>query len=162
LAYLLDTNTFIEAKNLFYRFAVCPAFWDWIAREHGAGLLMSIDEVQIELTKGNDDLSRWAAAQTATFFLRRDTATVAAAPAVSAWAAGRPFTQAAIQDFFASADYWLIAYALAHSHTVVTRETSDPNSKKKVKIPDACLGVGVPCKSPFDLLEDEGAVFVLQ
>jgi hypothetical protein len=30
MAYLLDTNVFIEAKNRHYGFDFCPAFWDWI------------------------------------------------------------------------------------------------------------------------------------
>jgi hypothetical protein len=31
MAYLLDSNVFIQAKNLHYGFDFCPAFWDWIA-----------------------------------------------------------------------------------------------------------------------------------
>ena len=27
--YLLDSNVFIQAKNLYYGFDFCPAFWDW-------------------------------------------------------------------------------------------------------------------------------------
>jgi hypothetical protein len=27
--YLLDTNVFIQARNLHYGFDFCPAFWDW-------------------------------------------------------------------------------------------------------------------------------------
>ena len=30
MAYLLDSNVFIEAKRLHYGFDFCPAFWDWI------------------------------------------------------------------------------------------------------------------------------------
>ncbi len=29
--YLLDTNVFIEAKNRYYSFDICPAFWGWLA-----------------------------------------------------------------------------------------------------------------------------------
>ena len=32
MVYLLDANVFIEAKNHYYRFEVCPAFWEWIER----------------------------------------------------------------------------------------------------------------------------------
>ena len=32
MAYLLDTNVFIQAKNLYYGFDFCPAFWDWLGR----------------------------------------------------------------------------------------------------------------------------------
>lgn len=32
MAYLLDANVFIQAKNLQYGFDFCPAFWDWLER----------------------------------------------------------------------------------------------------------------------------------
>lgn len=162
MAYLLDSNAFIEAKNFHYRFTFCPAFWAWILREHTSGLVFSIEKVQSELTDGNDDLSVWAAAQTSQFFLPADAAVTAALPTVSAWVMGQSFTPAAVSEFFGCADYWLVGHALAHGHTVVTREVPDPGSKKRVKIPDVCVAVGVAFKNPFQLLEDEGAQFVLQ
>jgi hypothetical protein len=30
MAYVLDANVFISAKNLHYGLDFCPAFWDWI------------------------------------------------------------------------------------------------------------------------------------
>jgi hypothetical protein len=30
MAYLLDANVFIQAKNLHYGMDFCPAFWDWL------------------------------------------------------------------------------------------------------------------------------------
>lgn len=161
MAYLLDANTFIEAKNVYYRFGFCPAYWDWILRENANGLVFSIDKVQSELTVGVDQLSAWAAGQNANFFLAPDAAVTAALATVSAWVAAQSYSPAAVSTFFASADYWLVAHALAHGHTVVTREKPDPGSKKRVKIPDACVGVGATYKSPFQMLEDEGAQFIL-
>ena len=32
MAYLLDANVFIAAKNLHYGFDFCPAFWDWLCQ----------------------------------------------------------------------------------------------------------------------------------
>ena len=34
MTYLLDANIFIQAKNLYYNFDICPAFWDWLDREN--------------------------------------------------------------------------------------------------------------------------------
>ena len=42
MAYLLDTDVFIQAKNLHYGFDFCPAFWEWIEAEHATGTLFSI------------------------------------------------------------------------------------------------------------------------
>ncbi len=30
MRYLLDANVFIEAKNLYYAFDICPGFWTWM------------------------------------------------------------------------------------------------------------------------------------
>ena len=30
MAYLLDANVFIQAKNLHYGLDFCSAFWDWL------------------------------------------------------------------------------------------------------------------------------------
>jgi uncharacterized protein DUF4411 len=40
MAYLLDTDVFIQAKNLHYAFDVCPGFWSWLdrARHYRDGL----------------------------------------------------------------------------------------------------------------------------
>jgi hypothetical protein len=37
MAYLLDANVFIQAKNLHYGLDFCPAFWDWLIRHNTAG-----------------------------------------------------------------------------------------------------------------------------
>ena len=28
--YLLDANSYIQAKNLHYQMSFCPAYWDWL------------------------------------------------------------------------------------------------------------------------------------
>jgi hypothetical protein len=57
--YLLDSNIFIQAKNLHYGLDFCPAFWQWLDEAHAAGTVCSIDSVRTELIAGNDDLSAW-------------------------------------------------------------------------------------------------------
>ena len=60
--YLLDTNIFIQAKNLHYGFDFCPAFWKWLTDRNAGGRVASIDKVGDELQAGADDLSDWASA----------------------------------------------------------------------------------------------------
>ena len=50
--YLLDTNVFIQAKNLHYGFDFCPAFWDWLVVQNEAGKVASIEKVGDELRAG--------------------------------------------------------------------------------------------------------------
>jgi len=49
MAYLLDANVFIQAKNLHYGFDFCPAFWDWIDDQTSAGSVHSIERIADEL-----------------------------------------------------------------------------------------------------------------
>ena len=67
---------------------------------------------------------------------------------------------AAITVFEQSADYYLVSQALAAHHSVVTYEVPS-GSKKKVKIPDVCIGVGIKCLQPNQMLRNERARFVL-
>ncbi len=42
MAYLLDSNVFIEAKRRYYGFDFCPAFGDWLIEAGNKELVFSI------------------------------------------------------------------------------------------------------------------------
>ena len=44
MAYLLDADVFIAAKNLHYGLDFCPAFWDWLIVTNTAGPCFAIFE----------------------------------------------------------------------------------------------------------------------
>lgn len=159
MAYLLDANTFIEAKDTYYGLDFCPGYWDWLDRANTNGRVFSIERIQRELAAGNDTLAAWAKAKGPGFFLAPDAPLVAALTSVATWASGGQYPPAAVNQFFQAADYYLVAHALAHGHVVVTRER--PGATKRIKIPDACIGLGVTCMSPFELLRAEGVRLVL-
>ncbi len=66
--YLLDSNVFIQAKNLHYGFDFCPAFWDWMIRLNADGRVASIEKVGDELQAGDDLLAEWAGERGEGFF----------------------------------------------------------------------------------------------
>lgn len=160
MAYLLDANVFIQAKNLQYGFDFCPAFWDWLAQSHAAGCLRSIRHVGDELGAGGDELADWAEGLEEGFFPSPDAAVLAAAQEVSAWVLTQGYDPAAVNTFFQVADFWLVASALAGHHTLVTHEVASP-SAKKIKIPNACIGLGVDFLSPYQMLRKERVRFIL-
>ena len=160
MVYLLDANVFIQAKNLHYGFDFCPAFWDWLEKQNAAGKVFSIEKVEDELIAGNDDLATWAKAQGTAFFLRPDTAVLPFFGQVSAWVKAQQYDPAAIYTFEQVADYYLIAQALAQNAMVVTHEVP-ANTRKKIKIPNVCIGLNVKHMTPFEMLRREGAKFVL-
>lgn len=162
MAYLLDSNTLIQAKNEYYAFDLCPGFWDWIDREHSAGNVFSIERVRDELEDGNDDLAAWAKDRAAGFFLPDDQASLTAMRTVSTWVQDGDFREDAKRVFLGGADPFLIAHALAHGHTVVTHEVHIEGERKKVKIPTVCRGLNVPCERTFQVLRNHQAAFVLQ
>ncbi len=166
MAYLLDANVFMEAKNQYYGFDFCPAFWDWLIAKNAAGRVFSIEKVADEIEAGNDELTIWAAQRGDAFFLRPDQPVVPALARVSAWASGQRasgeyYDAAAVNSFLQKADYYLVAHALAHGHTIVTHEIAS-SSLKKIRIPDACSGLNVPCVTTSAMLRREHARFVLE
>jgi hypothetical protein len=96
----------------------------------------------------------------ASFFLKPDAAMLPALGKVSTWATSQHYEPAAVNTFLQVADYYLVAHALAHGNTVVTHEIAS-TSTKKIKIPDACIGLGIKCMTPFEMLRRERARFVL-
>jgi hypothetical protein len=60
MPYLLDTNIFIEAKNAYYGFDFCPAFWEWLVAKNREGLVFSIEKVGDEISAGEDELATWS------------------------------------------------------------------------------------------------------
>lgn len=154
MVYLVDSDVFIQAKNAHYGFDFCPGFWDWIEQAHASGVIASVEKVGEELKRGHDELASWATAQSG-LFLVPDQSVAQSLARVSVWAAGAGYRAGAVNTFLASGDYFLIAHAHAHACTVVTHEVSAPDSQKKVKIPDACNGVGVNSVRPWDMLRAE-------
>ena len=93
-------------------------------------------------------------------FSSPDDPVVPALGRVSAWATSQTYEPAAIATFLQVADYWLVAHALAHNFVVVTHEVPS-DSTRKIKIPNACIGLGLNCISPYEMLRRERARFVL-
>jgi hypothetical protein len=72
MAYLLDANVFIQAKNLHYGLDFCPAFWEWLITNNALGLVFNIEKVGDEIEAGSDELAAWAAQRGHGFFLKPD------------------------------------------------------------------------------------------
>lgn len=159
-AYLLDANVFIQAKNLHYGFDFCPAFWDWLLKHNAAGKVISIDRVGDELQAGDDELAEWATAHAEDMFMPPDATLTLALQQVSQWAITQDYKPGAVATFLQVADYWLVAHALAHGDVIVTHEVPR-NSINRIKVPDACLALNIRCMTPFEMLRNERARFVL-
>jgi hypothetical protein len=160
MAYLLDANVFIEAKRRHYGMDFCPAFWDWLAAQNDEDRVSIIEKVGDELAAGGDELAVWAAARGSRFFLPPDGVMLSSLAAVSEWVSSQEYRPSAVSSFLQDADYYLVAYALAHGHVVVTHEVAS-DGVRQVKIPNVCIGMKTKCVTPFEMLRRERARFVL-
>ena len=160
MAYILDADVFIRAKNLHYGLDFCPAFWEWLIAKNAAGQLFSIEKVGDEVRAIADELSGWAEARGPGFFLRPDATVLPALATVSNWATGQQYEPSAVNAFLQVADYYLVAHARAGNHTIVTHEIPSA-STRKIKIPDVCIGLGIKCMTPYEMLRRERARFIL-
>jgi hypothetical protein len=161
MSYLLDTNVFIQAKNLHYGLDFCPAFWQWLINNSANGRVFSIDKVADEIAAGADELTEWARQEGRGLFRATDANVAAQFGQVSTWVNSQPYEPAAINTFLQVADYYLIAHALTGSHTVVTHEIP-ADSTKRIKIPNICAGLNLRFMTPYSMLRIEKARFVLE
>jgi hypothetical protein len=160
MAWLLDTNVFVNAKRDHYGFEFCPGFWEWLDLANAAGTVASVQAVYDELVDYGDQLSEWAK-ERKDFFLPVGAGDVAAVEAVNRWAINSAdYDAAAKAEFSAAADSFLLAQALAGGHTVVTHEVIK-DTRKKIQIPNAAAALNVGCCLPWHMLRVERPQLVL-
>jgi len=160
--YLLDANPFIEAKNRYYGFDICPGFWTSIVELHEAKRVFSIDRIQTELRGQDDDLMDWANAAPDTLFKKtEDPEVIDTFQRMLNWVYTQDqFTDAAKAEFASVADGWVIAYAAVNGLLVVTHEEFAPDAKRKVPMPNVCLEFNVEYVNLFDMLRELKVSFV--
>ena len=155
--YLVDSDVFITAKNLYYAFGLCPGFWKSVLHHHRRGRIFSVDRVRSELLAGaeTEDLVRWVREEVPRmFFLPVDAdAVVSAYTEIMMWVQrhARYFDHAKAK-FATGADGWLVACARVRGAAVVTNEREAPESRREVKLPDVCEEFGVEHPNVFEML----------
>lgn len=163
---ILDTNAFIEPKNRFYAFDICPGFWDFVIEDFDKGNAMSITHVRDEILAGGDDLSIWIKNKLNKVYFfdcGADPAAALAQQHVASHVMNSYNKPNVISDFLRPgvADSWIVAYALAYGGTVVTQETHKRRGKK-VSLTDVCDHFGIHHVDVFEFLRIEKARFVYE
>ena len=159
MIYLQDSNVFIQAHRMYYSFDVVPSFWKKLIDLADREIIYSIDKVKKELCDISrpDELSNWCVNDINIDFFVDTSSCVDKYSEIALWVNSHPnYSQNAKDEFLATdlADPWLVAYAIKNNCTIVTLETSDPNSKKRIKIPDVCIHFGVPYTTPIQMFRD--------
>jgi len=162
--YLIDSNVFIDAKNRYYAFPVCPGFWDSIIVHHQLGSVYSIDRIKEELMRGNDELTEWVQSQLPSMFFlpTSEQVTQQSYSTIITWVNNNSqFHDSAKAKFITEADGWLAAYAKVHGYILVTGERYSPTVKNKVPLPNVCEQFDIPYQDTFQMLRELRIQFVL-
>ncbi|MBR5079017.1 MAG: DUF4411 family protein [Victivallales bacterium] len=157
MAYLLDTNVFIDAAETYYASDICPSFWRWLPHEEK---VRSIKEVKDELLKGNDSLSRWIKAELPNdFFSTLSAKTRKRMSAIADYVLNRlggNYSIEARQEFLQGADAWLVAAAMENDDVIVTHEKRniDHRETKKVYLPTIATAFNIRCMRIYQVLRE--------
>lgn len=160
--YVLDTNFFIQAHRMHYPFDVFPSFWVKIKELASTGILVSIDKVHQELVHNRDELTLWIEDSLPSGFFAASETVIQQYVQVAGWASSRAdhYRPAALNEFLHAdeADAWLVAYTLADkdNRILITHESSEPNARKKVKLPEACNALDVPFMDSISMFRQVG------
>ena len=140
--YLLDTNILIRSKNEM-PMDVWPTFWTKMKEVMDAKQVFSSVKVKEEIER--DELSSWMKLNAPkSFYLPVEGEDMEKYAIAQEWVRKNPvYSEVARLTFAEVADAYLVATAAAKGITLVTYETPDPMTKKRVKIPDVCNALGV-------------------
>lgn len=162
MKYLLDANTYIEAKNFYYGMDICPAYWQWLDWQFEQGIVASVDMFGRELREGNDELADWVRSRPEHFIHNDDPATQSIFQQILIDVMAGDYNPRDRDNFLAKADPWIIAKGKSMGATVITHETPSPANTRKVKVPNICQKLQVPCLTTFQFLRKLNARFVLE
>lgn len=165
--FVVDSNFFINAHRATYPLDVAHSFWNKVKALASDGKIVSIDKVKEEIYGYHEDeLKSWCENNLAADFFRESTSVLSSAyPNVLQWAVSRSpsYMPRALDEFMAAdkADAFLVAYALCDpaAFTITTLEVSAPLGINKVKIPDACNGLGINACNTIDMFRQLGETF---
>jgi predicted RNA methylase len=161
--YLLDANAFIEAKNRYYGFDICPGFWSSLIVQNAAKRIFSIDRIETELKEQDDEVKEWVLKLAPEGFFKKteDQAVIDKFQEMVNWVYPQPqYTDAAKSEFASVADGWVLAYAATNGLVVVTHEQFAPDAKRTVPIPNVCVEFEIEYVNTFEMLRELGEKFV--
>jgi len=161
--FLVDSNFFIQAHRAIYPLDVAPSFWNKVKELATNGNIISLDKVKNEIYQNEDDLKSWCETNLPDNFFQNSSTVLAEYASIAIWANSRSshYKPSALAEFLDvnEADAWLVSYALNKGIPLITHEKSEPNSKKKIKIPDVCIQFGVSYLTTIDMFRQLGQTF---
>lgn len=155
--FVIDANVFIQAANSYYAFDLMPPFWRWVEGRLGQDLY-TVTPVRDEILKQRDELSNWFKELDDPAWVLEvdDEKTQLEFKLITQHCVNNGYKTTAVQKFLSGADPWIVARAKRDGWAVITQELPDPKTKKRVKIPDVCVNLGVSQMMVFEMLRKLG------
>ncbi|OBB38021.1 DUF4411 family protein [Mycolicibacterium fortuitum] len=151
--YSFDTSAILNGRRDLFRPTVFVSLWTQIEGAIAAGQIRSVDEVQRELGRRDDDAKQWANTQSGLFVPLEAPIQQSASHILQLHS--RLVGQGGKRS---GADPFVIALAMVNNGTVVTEENATGNMNKP-HIPDVCRELGVPCLNLMEYIEAQGWSF---
>lgn len=149
MIYLVDSSCFMTASRVSYPIDIAVSFWTKISQLAQNHAFYSIEKVYDEIKLNDDALSKWCKDNLPDdFFFSTETEEVYVKYAeLVNWAQTKGIKQSGVDKFIAAdkADIYFVAFAslAPENYTIVTEEVSAVDSKKDIKLPDACSAFNV-------------------
>lgn len=164
MIYFLDTSSILQARN-FYPGEIFAGLWEWLEVKSKNGEVASVEAVLGEIHDA--DILDWL--DKARFRFHPESREHRRHwKRVQAWLKGSGYNLSSLLLFADVADAKLVAHAGAVGGTVVTEEKQNPVPQKnqatrlpKIKIPNACDGLGIGCTNLLGMLKAENVRFEL-
>ena len=163
--FVVDTNFFIQAHRVNYPIDVAVSFWNKVKQLAQDGIIISIDKVKGEIFNNDDELKKWCQENLPETFFKDSSEVLAEYGEVVTWAYSMRshYTESALSEFLDAdeADAFLVAFALADKsqRIIVTQEKSQPEIKRKIKIPEACSPFSIEYVDTIEMLRRLGEHF---
>jgi predicted nucleic acid-binding protein len=149
--YCLDANVLIQAWQKYYNPKFCPDYWEVLIELGNHELIFIPEVVYEEITRTEDDLSKWLKASKIPVKKIIEPVTICLQNIYS----NNPTHQNLVDNTKARslADPWVIAHALHENATVVTKEEKvTALGSNKIKIPNVCDNMGIKWINDFQFI----------
>jgi hypothetical protein len=151
--YVIDTSALLDGWVRYYPPDVFPSLWSHFEAMINSGELLSPDEVLLELGQKDDEIHKWAKANSAMFVPLDEEVQQATQEILNQF----PRLVGAMKDRN-RADPFVIALAKVKAATVVTGERSS-GTRERPRIPNVCDQFGISHRTLLQLIRDKGWTF---
>lgn len=158
--YCLDANVLIQAWQKYYSPAICPDYWTVLNDLGTEGRIFICQEVYEEITKTEDNLSKWLKDSNIPVIKTTETVIEKLKEIYKTPAHLKLVDNTKNRSL---ADPWIIAHAMDSNAVVVTKEEKVTQaSSSKVKIPNVCDNMNVRWINDFEFVRELNLMFSCQ